>query len=125
MTKSGGLVVTVEGLDKLNAKLNSIPKKATDEVSKELMDIIFDLQGESQRRAPIDTGALRGSAFAEMNVLEGTVGFEEIYALYQHEGLDFNHPKGGEAKYLENPFKEKINKYIKAIGAAVKRAVER
>lgn len=123
-TSGGGLTVKVEGLEELNRKLNQIPKKAKDEVTKELMDIIFDLQGESQRRAPLDTGALRGSAFAEMNGLEGTVGFEEIYALYQHEGVDFNHPKGGEAKFLENPFKEKMKKYIKAIGDAVKRAVQ-
>lgn len=116
--------ITIEGMGDLNRKLNAIPNKAKGGVTKELMDIIFDLQGESQRRAPIDTGALRGSAFAEQNGLEGTVGFTEEYALYQHEGVEFNHPKGGEAKYLENPFKERINKYIKAIGDAVKRAVE-
>ena len=116
--------ITVEGTGELNRKLNSIPRKAKDGVKQELMTVLFDLQGESQRRAPIDTGALRGSAFAEQNGLEGTVGFTEIYALYQHEGVGFNHPKGGEAKYLENPFKQRINRYINAIGNAVKRAVE-
>ena len=116
--------ITVEGMDELNRKLNTIPKKAEDGVKVELMTALFDLQGESQRRAPVDTGALRGSAFAEQQGLEGTVGFTEVYALYQHEGERFNHPKGGEAKYLENPFKQRVKKYINAIGNAVKRAVE-
>lgn len=124
-TSGGGLVIRVEGLDELESKLRNIPRKAESEVEGALIEILFDLKGKSQRLAPIDVGNLKGSAFAENDGLEGTVGFQEVYAVIQHESMDFNHPKGGEAKFLENPFKENINKYIKAIGAAVKRAVER
>ena len=35
--------------------------------------------------------------------LTGTVEVDQVYARYQHEGLDLNHPEGGQAKYLEAP----------------------
>ena len=41
----------------------------------------------------------------------GEVGFNTPYALVQHERLDFNHPKGGKAKYLEDPLKEQAGRY--------------
>ncbi len=41
----------------------------------------------------------------------GEVGFNTPYALTQHERLDFHHPKGGEAKYLEKPLTERSSRY--------------
>ena len=41
----------------------------------------------------------------------GEVGFNTPYALAQHERLDFNHPKGGKAKYLEDNLKERADRY--------------
>ena len=41
----------------------------------------------------------------------GEVGFNTPYALVQHERLDFNHPKGGKAKYLEDNLKEQASRY--------------
>ncbi len=41
----------------------------------------------------------------------GEVGFNTPYALVQHERLDFNHPKGGKAKYLEDNLKEQADRY--------------
>lgn len=28
----------------------------------------------------------------------------QLYAQYQHEGIDLHHPRGGQAKYLEKPW---------------------
>jgi hypothetical protein len=39
-------------------------------------------------------------------ILEGNVTVDQVYALYQHEGADFNHPRGGEAFYLARPLLE-------------------
>lgn len=39
--------------------------------------------------------------------LEGSVEVNQVYALYQHEGADFNHPRGGEAFYLRRPLFER------------------
>lgn len=38
--------------------------------------------------------------------LDGSVTVDQVYALYQHEGADFNHPRGGEAFYLRRPLLE-------------------
>jgi hypothetical protein len=35
--------------------------------------------------------------------LKGTVTVDQVYAHYQHEHLEFHHPRGGEAKFLERP----------------------
>ena len=35
-----------------------------------------------------------------------------ISALYQHEGADFKHPRGGEAFYLHRPLLEKQDQYL-------------
>lgn len=34
-----------------------------------------------------------------------TVEFTAPYAIYQHENLEYKHPNGGQAKYLEQPAK--------------------
>jgi len=41
----------------------------------------------------------------------GQVGFNAPYALVQHERLDFHHPKGGKAKYLEDNVKGQADAY--------------
>jgi len=45
------------------------------------------------------------------DAVAGEVGFNTPYALVQHERLDFNHPKGGKAKYLEDNLKEQADRY--------------
>ena len=39
---------------------------------------------------------------------------DQVYAHYQHEHLDFRHPRGGEAKYLERPLYEHYRDYLEA-----------
>jgi hypothetical protein len=58
---------------------------------------------------PVDTGVLRDSAIVQEPVVNGdevTVelgfgGAASDYAIEQHENLDYKHPNGGQAKYLE------------------------
>lgn len=87
-----------------------------------------DLQGKSARQAPIDTGDLRANC--SVSPLQRndpqvwvTVGYNLPYAIVQHERLDFRHPKGGKAKYLEDPYKENISKYERYIKDTVKQAL--
>ena len=87
-----------------------------------------DLQGKSARQAPIDTGDLRANCSVsplqqENNQVWVTVGYNLPYAIVQHERLDFRHPKGGKAKYLEDPYKENAAKYERYIKSAVKQAL--
>jgi len=88
-----------------------------------------DLQGKSANQAPIDTGDLRSNCSVSPLKHEGaevyhSVGYDLPYAIVQHERLDFNHPKGGKAKYLEDPFNENKARYEKFIKNAVKRALK-
>jgi len=117
--------VKIEGLDELNALFKKMPKLANKAIEKELKIVGLDLQGKSQELAPVDLGDLQGSAFTEVSGLDATVGFTEIYSLRQHENIGYRHPKGGQAKYLEQPYKENVPKYINMIGDAVKKAVDK
>lgn len=44
--------------------------------------------------------------------IQGKVEYDQIYAHYQHEGLDFKHPQGGEAEYLRRPALGNVNSYM-------------
>lgn len=69
-----------------------------------------------------DVGALVN---AEGAVIEGEVSFNTPYAARQHEELTWRHPLGGEAKYLENPLKERVRMYLKNLADAAKEALRR
>lgn len=60
-----------------------------------------------------------------INELMGEVVFNTRYATKQHEELEYNHPKGGEAKYVENPLKEKSPQYIEGLAEAIERALDK
>ena len=134
--KRTGLVI--EGLPELNATFARAYAQAPVVATRTLRDCILDLAGESARRAPVDTGDLRSNCvakiedtvvFEERQVVSstvhptarvsGTVGYSLPYALRQHEGLDFNHPRGGEAKFLERPYLERKEMYIRRIKTAM------
>lgn len=115
--------IEIEGMEELQKLLRKVPREARKEVSKELDDIAGDLSGKSIDLAPVKEGDLRGSGFFETKGLSSTVGFTSVYATRQHEELDWVHPKGGQAKYLEQPFKENLQKYIKAIEKTMKKVV--
>lgn len=51
------------------------------------------------------------------------VSFNTVYARRQHEELEWEHPKGGKAKYLEDPFNRLKSKVRRLVDAAVKKAL--
>jgi hypothetical protein len=85
------------------------------------------LQGEAQRLAPIEEGTLRASAHHEVVEtpvgVEVTVSFDTVYAARQHEELGWAHPRGGQAKYLEQPLKDNLHRYEATLAAAVRKAL--
>lgn len=117
--------VTITGLDALTAKLKAMSPGVNAAAERQLNIVCEDLRGKAAQLAPVDTGDLRGSSFAEVKGLDGIVGFQEVYALRQHEETQLNHPKGGQAKYLEQPYEENRDKYIALIKKAVKEVVEK
>lgn len=106
-----------------------------------------DLLGEAQRRAPVEEGTLRGSGSIALIVngtrfegasalaaamaaarlaghaglavhVDAEVSFNTVYAARQHEETTWQHPKGGQAKYLSQPLAERAGRYETVITAA-------
>lgn len=46
---------------------------------------------------------------------EGSVEVDQVYAHYQHEGVEFRHPLGGQAKFLEAPLYDHAERYMQQI----------
>jgi hypothetical protein len=137
----------LEGLESLQENFNKV-LKGMDKINNEgFTDVVLDLLGKSVELAPVDLGDLRGSGNATVNstkiavgtkegnlntvgsftnedVLNGTVGFNEQYAVKQHEHTEYQHHQGGQAKYLEQPFRENVQKYINHIAEANKKFLE-
>lgn len=55
--------------------------------------------------------------------VEGGVSYDTAYARLQHERLDFRHPRGGQAKYLESVFNERAAGMAQRVGSTVARAM--
>lgn len=85
--------------------------------------------GEAQRLAPIEEGTLRGSADRETEQRPDGVdvvgSFSTIYAARQHEEVGWRHPKAGQAKYLEAPFKARLPTFERGLAAALARVTPR
>lgn len=97
--------------------------------TKEAMDMIVnDLTRRSKQLAPLDTGDLRGSGESSVNEntneIIGTVSFNKPYALVQHEDLSFHHPRGGQAKYLEQPLNQNRDRYKDFIKNKIREVTE-
>ncbi len=106
---------------------------------------------EAIDETPIDTGTLRRSGTVTVGALpdgaqvyeaaeSGTemkdafpdkigkekavyISFNTPYARRQHEELDYEHPRGGKAKYLETPFNANKDKVLKMAETKVKKAL--
>ena len=53
------------------------------------------------------------------------ISFNTPYARRQHEELGYNHPRGGKAKYLEDPFNRNKDKVLKYVAKQVKKALKK
>ena len=82
---------------------------------------------EAIDETPIDTGTLRRSGTiteaSQDNVIY--ISFNTPYAVKQHEDLTLKHPRGGKAKYLEDPFKRNVKKVERLVVQRVKAALDR
>ena len=111
-----------------------------------------DMLGESQRRAPVREGTLRASGqmfflvngrkldgpgaynsaralvaqlarAGTLQTMQVGVEFTEVYAARQHEETEWQHPLGGQAKYLESVIQERGGRYVRAAQVAAARAL--
>jgi hypothetical protein len=86
-----------------------------------------DLLSRAIPLAPILEGLLRGSGHIEEvggdpRLVEFLVVFNRVYAAVQHERTDYEHPRGGQAKYLETPLVQMSGRYAAVIAERIRRA---
>ena len=106
------MTVSVKGMKELNAQLEALGKDAKHALSMAMMQSAQDVANEADELVPVDEGILRatqdvkhkGMFTNRPNVTISYGGPSAPYALVQHERTDLNHPGGGQAKYLEEPF---------------------
>lgn len=85
--------------------------------------------GQSQQLVPVETGELLRSAVASVDrdTLRAAVSYgvngAEAYAVLQHERLDYDHPRGGQAKYLEQPINRESDTIAALVAAEIRRAL--
>lgn len=94
---------------------------------KALTQAAEDILGEAVDEAPVDEGTLRRSGTATPAPSESAVyiSFNTPYALRQHEVRTYRHPRGGKAKYLEDPFKRIAPKAPRLVQLRVREALRR
>lgn len=80
---------------------------------------------EAVRIVPLDEATLQdsGRAGVDESTLEGFVTFDTPYAVVQHERMDFIHPNGRQAKYLESPWRANAGRVQQIIGAAIRQSL--
>ncbi|MEV6105700.1 hypothetical protein AB0M28_13430 [Streptomyces sp. NPDC051940] len=79
--------------------------------------------GEARKIIPLDEGTLERSGRVVMDdaAISGAVVFDTVYAVVQHERLDFRHAPGRQAKYLEVPMLAEREVVLAIIAAEIRR----
>lgn len=81
---------------------------------------------DSKRKKEGGQGKKHKKAFRDQQLGKESavyVSFNTPYARRQHEELEWEHPKGGGPKYLENPFNRLKSKVRRLVDASVKKAL--
>lgn len=81
------------------------------------------LRDEAVQRTPVETSTLRGTAKVSTSGTKAAVSYDTKYARRQHEEIGWNHPGGGEAKYLENALLDNQDQIPKAMANQIKGAL--
>lgn len=116
------MATELTGISEVMAKLGAALSSTGDMTKSGMADVLNDIWQRAADKAPVDTGDLRGSGSMwiedEGDAVEGEVRFNAKYAARQHEHLEYVHPKGGEAKYLEKAMIEKLDQVRDRIAAS-------
>ena len=113
--------LNIKGLEELNRSLKKLKDNTEKETDKILVKISNDLATKSSASAPVLTTALRQDLKVPKKIPNGyEIGSKLPYTRIQHETLWFNHPRGGGAKFLEYPFNQNKDSYMKAIEEVIK-----
>lgn len=85
----------------------------------------LSILGAAKLLVPVLTGRLRDSGVVIGPLYSGdtvlvTIGFYASYAEKVHESLEAVHPRGGQAKYLQQPFRAVAQSFATRVGGRIK-----
>lgn len=121
---------TFAGLHELQANLQKVQRDTRESMILAAVKHANKVMAESKGLVPIDKGPLMISgevlepevtdAGVTIDLVYGTSEPTSNYAIVQHERLDFNHPNGGQAKYLEQPLLAMADDLTRELAETVK-----
>lgn len=115
------------GLKEIKDDLRQQLKEHHKRTNQELEDAADYIYSKAISLVPVDTGELQDSIQVDISLSPRYPGIIAIatakniytgydYALIQEVNEDYNHPHGGQAHYLEQPFREAVEKFYKEMG---------
>ncbi len=115
--RTGAEAILTEAIDETPIDTGTLRRSGTVTVG--------GLPDGAQVYAAAEAGAEMKDAFKKEAGKEKAIyiSFNTPYARRQHEELDYNHPLGGKAKYLETPFNANKKKVLKYADKQIKKAL--
>lgn len=105
----------------LNIKTGEVLAKVQRGVSRGTLLAAHHLMSQAVDRTPVRDGTLRGSATAQAtSETSADVRYSTVYAARQHEETGWNHPKGGQAKYLTSAAQDHVEEIKGIVTQAIK-----
>ena len=121
--------VTVSGLSEANKHLTKFLRTVETVPTQILLEEAPRIEETAKIRTPEKTGKLKGSVKVRVSRDKRIPGLYAQasamnrgynYALIQHENLSYNHPNGGQAKFLESAFVEGVERIERRIEQEVR-----
>lgn len=111
----------LKGLSDVSERVGQLIAKQSDITMEGMQEIVTDVRQRAVELAPVESGTLRGTAYdtvaGHFDQVIGSIHFPEPYAARQHEHMEYNHPQGGEAKFLEKAMLEKAENMREQLAA--------
>lgn len=79
------------------------------------------LLAESKKIVPLEEGTLERSGRVDVDGLNGSVSYDTVYAVRQHEELTWKHLPGRSAKYLEKPMNSERDVMLRLMAVPLRR----
>lgn len=110
--------MTLMKADEVMARINQAAQRGVEEAARVV-------ESMAVQRAPIRDGDLRNSAMikpgqVKQNYWSKVVAFNIVYAARQHEETSWNHPRGGQAKYLSSVLDEEQDRLLNIVNNHLK-----
>lgn len=121
--------VTVSGLSEANKHLTKFLRTVETVPTQILLEEAPRIEETAKIRTPEKTGKLKESVKVRVSRDKRRPGLYAQasatnrgynYALIQHENLSYNHPNGGQAKFLESAFVEGVERIERRIEQEVR-----